>query len=135
MIEILILILKWFPLRYILIFLIVIALSRKHHMRKLTRIVITTNKSIFFCVTNNKSMSTLSPSQAFIGWTKALPGQFICLKMPLKFRKIRFSLYFRTFNLSSNATSILYMGYLHCEYTAKTLLWHWGVNILYYLCY
>ncbi|KAL4636926.1 hypothetical protein ACB092_03G043600 [Castanea dentata] len=28
--------------------------------------------------------------------------------MPLKFRKIRFNLYFRTFNLSSNAASILW---------------------------
>ena len=37
-----------------------------------------------------------------------MPGQFICLKMPLKFRKIRFNLYFSTFNLSSNATSILW---------------------------
>ena len=68
---------------------------------------------------NNKSMFTLSLSQGFVGWTTALPGQFICLKMPLKFRKIRFILYFRTFNLSSNASYIYSMEYLYCEYTAK----------------
>ena len=59
-------------------------------------------------------------NQCFISWTKALP---------LKFRKIGFNLYFHTFNsFSSNATSL---GYLHCEYTAKTLLWHWSFNILF----
>ena len=49
-------------------------------------------------------------SQCFISWTKALPGQFICPQMPLKFRKIGCNLYFHTFNsFSSNATSLGYI--------------------------
>ena len=58
-------------------------------------------------IRNDENKSMLFISQCFISFkvTKSLPGQFICLKMPLKFRKMGFNLYFYTFNsFSSNVT-------------------------------
>lgn len=83
------------------------------------------NKSIFF-INTDKNKSMLFISQCFISWTKSLPDQFICLKMPLKFRKMDFNLYFHTFNSSILSHQMLHIRCLHCEYSAKTLLWYWS---------